>query len=223
MMSWMTSSVHFHPDRAEAQASIDRLVAGIGFRGEVELVLERGVEGEPGVRRADLHPLQECPRVERPWRMVELDHVHEHLAAARGVRQDVEGIGVRHESDLADRPVGGVRGERVHARERLHPLHEADAALHAPGELPDVGALTADHAAVVAVEESDELESTGLGLGDDLVGCHRACLVRCRVNVWTAGPGLSPANRRSGCREAMTYGAGTFSGTTSPPKVSAPP
>jgi hypothetical protein len=104
--------------------------------------------------------------------MVELDHVDEHLAAARRIRQDNEGVRIGHQPDLADRAVGRVRRERVDARERLHPLDQADPALHPACELSDVSALATDHAAVVAVQEADELEAAFLGLGDDLVGCH---------------------------------------------------
>jgi C-terminal processing protease CtpA/Prc len=35
--------------------------------------------------------------------MVELDHVDEHLAAARRIRQDHEGVRIGDQSDLADR------------------------------------------------------------------------------------------------------------------------
>ncbi len=181
-----------HPDRAEAQAAIDGLVAGIGPDGEVELVLERGLEREAGRGSPLLHALQEPARVEGPGRVVELDHVHEHLAAARRVGQDRERLRVRDEPDLADGPVGRVRRERVDARERLHALHEADARLHPPGERRDVRALAAHDAAVVAVQEAHELEALGLGLGDDLLGCHRACLAGCGLGASTAGPGACP-------------------------------
>ena len=162
----------FHPDGAEAQALVDRPVAVLGPEREVELVLEGGVEGQTRLRRLRDHALEERARVERPGRMVELDHVDEHLAAARGIRQDHEGVRIRDQPDLADRSVGRIRGERVEARERLHPLDQADAALHPARQLADVRALAADHAAVVAVQEADELEAALLGLGDDLVRCH---------------------------------------------------
>src|SRR5260370_969344 len=112
-------------------------------------------------------------RVERPGRVIELDDVNDHLAAARGGGQDDERVRIRDEPDLADRAVGRIRGERIEARERLHALDEADTALHPPGELPDMGALATDDPAVVAVEEADQLDSTVRGLGDDLVRCHR--------------------------------------------------
>src|SRR4029079_6448550 len=116
--------------------------------------------------------LKELTRFEGTRLVVELDHVHEHLAAARRVRQHDECVRVRDEPALAAGAVRTVRREVVEARERLHALHEADPARHPPGELPDMGALAADDAAVVAVEEADELEALLVRLLDDLVGCH---------------------------------------------------
>jgi hypothetical protein len=98
-----------HADRAEAQAPVDRHEPFVGPVGEVELVLERRVERQPlRGRRGDLS-LEEVARVEGPRLVVQLDHVDHHLAAARGVRQHDERLGVRHEPDLADRPVRRVR------------------------------------------------------------------------------------------------------------------
>ena len=59
-------------------------------------------------------------------------------------------------------------------------------------------ALAADDASVVAVQEANELEALLVRYPDDLVGCHG------RASSWT-------------------YGAGTFSGTTSAPSVNLPP
>ena len=161
-----------HADGAEAQASVDRHEPVVRAIGQEELVLEGGVEGEVLRRCRGHHPLQERPRIERPGLMVELDHVHDHLPAAWRVGEDHERLGIRHEPDLADRSVGRVGCEEVQARERLHALHEPDPALHPAGERTDVGALAADHAAVVAVQEANELEAPLVRLADDLLWCH---------------------------------------------------
>ena len=189
-----------HPDRAEAQAPVDRPVAVRGLHGEVELVLERRLEREAGLGRALLHALQEPARVERPRRVVQLDHVHQHLAAARGVGEHHEGVRVGHQPDLADRPVGRVGRQRVDARERLHALDEADPALDPPGQRRDVGALAADDAAVVAVQEAHELQALGLGLGDDLLGCHRDASFDAGGTGRPAGPGRGPGTGGRGAR-----------------------
>ena len=211
-----------HPDRAEAQAPVDGHVAAVGPHREVELVLERGVERQVHVLGPGDHPLEERPRVERPRRVVELDHVHDHLGAARGIRQEDEGLRIGNEPDLADGAVGRVRGEEVEARERLHPLDEADPALHPPRELPDVGALAADDAAVVAVEEADQLNARGPWPGRRSRPVSSACLDR------VGGTGTDRRTRARGLRSggqdrvAWRYGAGTFSGTTSAPSVNLP-
>ena len=116
------------------------------------------------------------------------------LRGAYGRTTNVSGSG--HEPDLADRAVGRVRREGVEARERLHALHEPDPARHPPGELPDVGALAADHAAVVAVQEANELEA--------LLVRRRSVTIVARVS-WIAprsavgsatGPAPSPGRPR---------------------------
>jgi hypothetical protein len=106
-----------HADRAEAQAPVDRHEAVVGPVREIELVLERRVERQPLRGRGGDLSLEEVPRVEGPRLVVQLDHIHEHLAAARGVRQHDERLRVGHEPDLANGPVRRVRRERVDARE----------------------------------------------------------------------------------------------------------
>ena len=84
-----------------------------------------------------------------------------------------------------------------------------------------MGALAADDSAVVAVQEADELEPALLGLGHDLVGCHRTASIGAGDDGEPPVPGWTPADRRW-LTGRSGYGDGTFTGTTSPPRVSAP-
>ena len=115
MMSWMTGSVDSMPIALKHRLRSTGTKPSSRPVGEEELVLERGVEREALVGRRRDHPLEEAPRVERPRLVVELDHVHDHLAAARGVRAgprtspDPERAGSRRPGRTS-RPAPGSRG-----------------------------------------------------------------------------------------------------------------
>src|SRR5207244_11773922 len=110
-------------------------------------------------------------------------HVGDHLAAAWRIWQNDEGLRVRDQPDLPHRTVRRVGRQRIETRERLHALDEADTALHPAPERANVRALATADAAVVAVQEPDELEAAFLCLGNDLIRCHRRASSVCRTTI----------------------------------------
>jgi hypothetical protein len=127
------------------------------------------------------HALEESAAIGGIGLAVKRLHVDEDGAGVRGVRGDGEGGRVGHQPDLPDRTHTVDAGQVVEHGEGLHRDREADAGFESLVEVGDAGALAADDAIVVAVEEPHQAEARCLRLGDDLaplrVEINRCCRV----------------------------------------------
>ena len=92
----------------------------------------------------------------------------------RCIWRDHKCRGVRDQADLAHGTHAFVRGEVIEHRERLHGERQSDAAFEARLEIGDSAAFAADHAIVVAVQESDQPDTGGARLFRHLHRCHQA-------------------------------------------------
>src|SRR5712691_11044969 len=94
-----------HAIRAEAQTIVGRdESAAVDLAGEIELVLERGLDPQSMTSGAVNHVLEKCARAQLPGLTVERVHVAQQACFARRVRQHREGARIRDKSDLANWP-----------------------------------------------------------------------------------------------------------------------
>ena len=162
-----------HARGREAQRLVERHERAVGLLArQAELDLEHGLRAEALGRAGRDLALEERARAGLPGRAVVVEHVDGHGRAVRRVGQDLERLGVRHESDLADRAHAVDGGELIHHVHGLHGPGQADAVGDAVAQMRDVRGLTACHAAVVGVQEAHEAHAGLLGLrGDSICGC----------------------------------------------------
>ena len=128
-------SLAVHAIRAEAQAIVGRHVATVfHLPGEIELVLERGLDTQALLAGPIDHIDEERPRAQLPGATVEGMHIAQHACFTRRIRQKGEGARIGDQADLADRAEMRARGQMLGQGECLHGDRQPDTRLEAIGQ-----------------------------------------------------------------------------------------
>ena len=162
---------HVEAGRRVTEAVVDRhqpvrSACGVGLAAaEGELGFERRGHRESVSSKLGSGLLEECARTCLPRLAVQLDQVGIHRAGAGRVGELHERARIGHKAYLTDRSHPLDRLQRVEHGHRHHRDRVPDAGVQSLGEQGKGRRLSADDAAMVGVEEPDEQESIGLGLG----------------------------------------------------------
>src|SRR5215510_9244640 len=118
---------------AVAQATIERLITAGRCPCQIKFVLHGCLHDDTHMRRAGHHALQEGTWASLPGLAFQGEHVAEHHAAVRDVREHDKGAGIGYQAKLPNGPhaLDGCQG--IYAREGLHGERLANALAQAPG------------------------------------------------------------------------------------------
>ena len=157
-------------DRREAQPGVHRHEPALLAAGERELVLEGGAQDQPAFGEPAVHPLEEAALADGGGGAVELEVIGEHGAGRGRVGEHAEGVEIRHQAELADRPEAVDRLQLVEPVHRLHRAGHADAAREPALQAVPAGGLGADRPVIAAPEKAHEPQLARLA--HDLLQIH---------------------------------------------------